>query len=140
MHRSVCTNQLTAATKRGRSARSAPSSALVHLPVALGVESHPQQPVLRVVPLPATRAHQIPPPGRALMVVVLSYGERHPTTARNQEHAQRRIIFRTLLGFRLGFARALRHNGLTPLRRWRMISSCADSTAGSSCAAAATWA
>jgi hypothetical protein len=103
--------------------------ALIDFPVTLRMESHLQQPVLGIVSLPASGTNEVAAPSRALMVVVLCYGECGPATARHQKHAESRFAFCAAFGFL----------GLTSLRRWRMNSSCACSTAGFSCAAAATW-
>src|ERR1039457_3261931 len=69
--------------------------------VSLRVESHLQQPVLGIVSLPTTGTDQIATPGGTLMIVGLRYGKRCPATAGDQEHAQRRLTFRTLFGLAL---------------------------------------
>src|SRR5208282_3782783 len=112
-------------------ARSAAELALVDFPVSLRMESHLQQSVLGVVPLAASGTDQISAPGRALMGVILRHGKRRSTTAWHQKHAQRCFVFDVYFGLALG----LNERSLTTLRRLHSCSSCAGSTAESSCAA-----
>ena len=72
--------------------------AFVNLPVAFGMKSHLQQPVLGIVALAAAGTDEITSPRRALVIVVLGDGECCAATAGDEEHAQRRAGFRTLLG------------------------------------------
>jgi len=71
--------------------------AVVHLPISLRVKADLQEAVLGIVPLAAAGANQIAAPRGSLAIVVLGHGERGSATARDQEHAQRRL--RSCRGF-----------------------------------------
>jgi hypothetical protein len=77
--------------------------ALVHLPISLGVESHLQQAVLGIVSFAAARTDEIAAPARTLVVVILGDGKRGSATAGDEEHAQRWLGLRALLGLTPGF-------------------------------------
>ncbi|MGC2274251.1 MAG: hypothetical protein WA539_19910, partial [Candidatus Sulfotelmatobacter sp.] len=66
--------------------------AAVDLPVSFAVISHLQKPVPGVVALATVGADQVTAPGRALMIVGFRDRERRSTTARDQKHAQRRVV------------------------------------------------
>src|ERR1700757_917556 len=74
---------------------------LVYLPISFSVESHLQQTVLGIVPLASAGAGQITAPGCALMIVIFRHRKRGSATAGDEEHAQRRFLFRTLFGLAL---------------------------------------
>ena len=63
-------------------------STFIDLPVALGMESHLKEPVLRVVALAASRTDQVTAPGGALAVAVFGDGEGSAAAARDKEHAE----------------------------------------------------
>jgi hypothetical protein len=120
----------------------APSLTVVHLPIALGLESHLKQAVLGIVTLAATGTRKIATPGRSLMIIILSYGEGKAATAGDQEHPERR--FGALLRWtETAFEADLHHftTRLTIRRRWRIRPSWrAGWIAGLSCEDAVTWA
>jgi hypothetical protein len=65
-------------------------AALVYLPISLAVESHLQQPVLGIVPLPTSGTDEIPAPICALTIEIRGHGKRCAATARDEKHAERR--------------------------------------------------
>ena len=79
------------------------SLTLVYLPISFSVESHLQQTVLGIVSLPAAGTNQVTAPGRALMIVILRHRKSCSATARDEEHAQQRFLFRTLFVLGLTF-------------------------------------
>src|SRR5215469_12143013 len=77
--------------------------ALVHLPVALRMESHLKEPVLGVVTLATSGADQVAAPGGALAIVVFGHGEGCAAAAGDEEHAQGRFGFRRRCRFGAAF-------------------------------------
>jgi hypothetical protein len=61
--------------------------AFVYLPISFALISNPQQAILRIVPLAAVRADQIPAPSRPLVIVVLRNRKSRPATAWHQKHS-----------------------------------------------------
>ena len=92
------------------------SSTLVDLPITLRVESHLKQAVPGVVALTASGTDQIAVTTGALVIVVFGYGKGRSAAARDQEHAQGRLGFRSGRRFGAGF-------------HWKLAAEC-----GSGCA------
>src|SRR5579864_2316082 len=91
--------------------------ALIDLPIAFGVESDLEQPVLGVVALAASGAGKITAPGRALMIIVLGDGKGCAAAAWNQKHAQGRGTFLALAsGFGFFGLAAFLHDSSTAAR------------------------
>src|SRR5215472_19272277 len=78
----------------GPETASTKGSTFVYLPVPLAMKPHPEQPVLGIVPLFASRTHQVPTPRCSLTVVVFGHGKGRSAAAGHQEHAKVRILLR----------------------------------------------
>ena len=69
------------------------ASTFVDLPITFPVESHLQQPVLRIVPFAALGTRHIAVPRGSSPIEIRSHGKGHAAAARDEKHAQPRFGF-----------------------------------------------
>ena len=70
------------------------ASAPIHFPIPFAVVSDLQQSVFRIMPLPASRTHQISTPTRARAIVIFRHRKGRPAAARNEKHPWVWVVFR----------------------------------------------
>src|SRR5579863_5372546 len=91
--RNACTSACTTVERFKRR-----GSAVVHFPIALGMETHLQEAILWIVALAASWTGQVPAPGSSLPIEILGDCESDAAAARNQKHAKAGCVFSVGLG------------------------------------------